>query len=153
MHCAAAIRALLSPQGEQNAAAKAEPLVDTGRNYSIDDLHLVAVNVCLPDDFKKRTALIELVHALEKPDAAPAQSSTAASKAAPSQEGVGQGEIAEGAATLEPVAYLYTGRDTNKVRRQWASVSDTDHWPIDQWETIKQELLYVIPPGYCVVPE
>jgi hypothetical protein len=49
----------------------------------------------------------------------------------------------------EPVAYLYSGRDTNKVGRVWASVSGNDHWPIDQWEDIKQELLYLHPAEPC----
>jgi len=61
----------------------------------------------------------------------------------PSQEGVGQGDIAQGAAPLEPVAY-----------RRWNNPSAVGgHWVYSEYKLGRyDEPLYALPPGYAVVP-
>jgi hypothetical protein len=48
----------------------------------------------------------------------------------------------------EPVAWLYEGRTKQPFpkRKEWASISETEHWPLDQWDEIKLTPLYTTPP-------
>lgn len=53
---------------------------------------------------------------------------------------------AEAFASLQPVALLYSGlRDSPRQHTEWASVGETDHWPVEQWLHYKVEHLAVIP--------